>query len=122
MTHTSENITLPETSFAGGKNYKERNCYCGVFEFASFTILFIGIGVGEIFYKRRQDEINRKKEEELKQNAKKRGRRRPAAADTKIQETADGIKIDVPNGREGTITAPHTPSSASKTSFASFFK
>ena len=42
--------------------------WCGIgVGFASFTILFIGIGVGEIFYKRRQDEINRKKEEELKQ-------------------------------------------------------
>ena len=50
------------------------------------------------------EEINRKKEEELKQNAKKRNRRRPVAADNnKIQETSDGVKIEVPNGREGTF-------------------
>ncbi len=88
--------------------------------FLGFTVLFLGIGFGEMYIKMKAEEEDKKVEGRKKSKISKR-----SSSGLRQQGSCEGVRISVPNGTDETLTPLTLPTSSpvkTKPSFASYFK
>ncbi len=91
--------------------------WCGLgVGFLTFVTMFLTIGLTEMYLKKRTAEKKLEKEKEI--IARRSQNRQKLISATVLESTYKEDKLDVPNGREETLT-PLNPPSPSKTSSAS---